>query len=202
MEPAEQVIEWVQLREHPDYDIQTTYPFLIRKRSNRRIIKLTPAKDEYLLCKLNGKMSYHHRVVALQFLPNPENLRDVDHINHKKDDNHLANLRWASRSDNNRNKSSHKEIFEFMDQLPPDAIAIEEWNGHRFEGIYYIGNGEFAIFNGISFRKMTRILKRRAYFVWAFDVEHRLVMINIAKYRIMIDDVPIAEPNDEDNIIN
>jgi hypothetical protein len=196
--------EWVQIDNHPEYDIQTRYPFLIRKRANRRIIKLTPNnRDNYLRCRLSDRTCLHHRVIAEQFIPNPNNLDDIDHVNHQRDDNHLENLRWASRTDNLRNKSNYRGFnYEYIDELPADAITIEEWNGHRFDGLYYIGKGHFVLFNGVKFRKLAHVLVHDSYHITAYDVEHRQVNINVAKYRIRIDDVPIAEPSDEDNIVN
>ena len=48
-----------------------------------------------------------HRLIAIQFLPNPKNLEMVDHINGDKMDNRISNLRWASQSDNNRNMKNN-----------------------------------------------------------------------------------------------
>ena len=65
-----------------------------------RILK--PAKDGngYLFVKLckdgNSKMYHIHRLVADAFIPNPDNLPTVDHINRDRTDNRVENLRWAS----------------------------------------------------------------------------------------------------------
>ena len=43
-----------------------------------------------------------HRLVALAFIPNPNNLPQVNHIDGDKLNNHVSNLEWISNSDNMR----------------------------------------------------------------------------------------------------
>lgn len=43
-----------------------------------------------------------HRLVAIAFIPNPDNLTDVDHINNDRTDNRVCNLQWLTHSDNVR----------------------------------------------------------------------------------------------------
>lgn len=51
-----------------------------------------------------SKMKYLHRLVADAFLPNPNNLEQIDHKDSDKTNNAVSNLRWVSRQFNNSRK--------------------------------------------------------------------------------------------------
>jgi hypothetical protein len=74
-----------------------------------------------------------HRLLALTFISNPNNLPCVDHIDRDKTNNNLDNLRWVSIQDNARNcslkisnKSGYPGVFETI---------WGTWSGfYKFEG--------------------------------------------------------------------
>jgi hypothetical protein len=49
-----------------------------------------------------------HQLIALTFIPNPENKPTVDHINRIRDDNKLINLKWATHIEQSKNKEINK----------------------------------------------------------------------------------------------
>jgi len=44
-----------------------------------------------------------HRLLAIQYIPNPDNLPEVDHIDRNRSNNDLSNLRWATHRENLNN---------------------------------------------------------------------------------------------------
>lgn len=62
---------------------------------------------EYMAVKLSkgckSRMYTIHRLLALHFIANPDNLDFVDHINRDKLDNRIENLRWVTRGENKYN---------------------------------------------------------------------------------------------------
>ena len=93
-----------------------------RVYSKRQNKFMKPGKEPngYLHLILHNDKRKHyliHRLVAVHYIPNPENKRCVDHINRIRNDNRIENLRWVTHSENNdnrlkqtNNKSGHKNI--------------------------------------------------------------------------------------------
>ena len=76
------------------------------------ILKPIKNKNGYSQITLSkdGKMQrfYVHRIVAEVFIPNPDALPEVDHINRNKTDNSVENLRWSTHDENMDNRELWK----------------------------------------------------------------------------------------------
>lgn len=79
----------------------------------RRKRKLKPfSVGGYLkvnLYSMDGKhfKKYVHRLVAETFIPNPDNLGEVNHIDCNKSNNRVENLEWCSRNGNLQHSYMH-----------------------------------------------------------------------------------------------
>lgn len=87
----------------------------------RKGIKIKPSKTKtgYLqvILSVNGK-SYTkkvHRLVAEAFLPNPNNLLEINHKNEDKSDNRVSNLEWCTREYNMNYGNIHYKLSKNSD---------------------------------------------------------------------------------------
>lgn len=97
----------------------------VRNLKTNRILDGGYNGNGYRFVDLKGKNYNIHRLMALAFIPNPHNLPQVDHIDERKDNNDLSNLRWVSASENTRH-SSHKYSCR-INQLTLDGEFVKVW---------------------------------------------------------------------------
>ena len=102
----------------------------VQNKKTKRYLKNKTNSNGYIclkVCKdgITKNLSIH-RLIALHYIPNPDNKICVDHINRDKNDNSVKNLRWVDRSTNCENK----------DIISTNTSGIKNVSYHKGKGLW------------------------------------------------------------------
>lgn len=97
---------------------------------SERIMKLRKRKDDYLDVPLHkdGKVRRYlvHRLVSVAFIPNPDNLPQINHLDEDKENNCIDNLEWITCKENINHGTHNKRMAE---KLSKPIIGIDKITG-------------------------------------------------------------------------
>ena len=100
---------WSRIKDYPDYLISTSgrvksFRSISSKLNGGRMLTDTDNGRGYrsiTLTNVSGnKTNSLHRLIAITFLPNPENKAEVNHIDGNKANNRVDNLEWVTSKEN------------------------------------------------------------------------------------------------------
>jgi hypothetical protein len=127
-------------------------------------LKITENSQGYKRFYMYGKAFRIHRVLALKYIPNPENLKVVDHIDANKSNNNLINLQWLSYSQNSKKAYQQNANMKLKKGIVKHIIS--EKNGIKKEhkslrncaayvqrdvaAVYRVLQGEWNLCNGFK----------------------------------------------------
>ena len=138
---------WKDIIEASNYEVSNTG--LVRNKNTGKILKGRLSKSGYLQVSIKidetNKFAnrYIHRLVALYFIANPENKREVNHKDGDKENNNIDNLEWVTSSENQihkhevlgKVKTSNRRIGKF----DKDTDELLEEFDSILEAVYSMG---------------------------------------------------------------
>lgn len=140
------------------------------KTRKEKILKVCRHTFGYLLVGLfkdgNQKSYYIHRLVACAFLPNPDNLSEINHKDEDKTNNRVENLEWCNRKynmnygtrterqlENTNNPKRRKQVICIeTGKIYPSTMQVERELGFNKSGISHACRGNQKTAYGFHWR--------------------------------------------------
>jgi len=169
---------WHTITDFPSYEVSDCGN--IRNIVANKMLKCSVKGGYHNICLVNnvGKKCFKvHRLVALGFIENPENKLEVNHKDKNKLNNHVSNLEWMTRTENNIHRCKGIKIVcnknkPILRKDKNTGDILEKYNSIELAGEWACNNqfsknahnGRNAIGNCLSG------LSKTAYnFAWEFE---------------------------------
>lgn len=148
---SEKKEEWRLVEGTEDYYISTRGRF----KHGRKLMKTSVGNDGYPRCNVGKNKKRVHRLVAEAFIPNPNNLPVVDHIDGVKTNNNVENLRWVTHQENTQ-AAYDTGLFDQIAQHRNKGVGVstEEDDFYIFDTIV-----EAATFSGVPADRISSCLR-------------------------------------------
>lgn len=116
------------------YQITTNGELYSKATNKRRKTEVSRNGYERVCLWRDGKAKHYsiHRIVALAFIPNPDNLDMINHIDGNKLNNTVTNLEWCNASQNMRHAYANNLVSlktRKVAQYTKNLTLIRIWNG-------------------------------------------------------------------------
>ena len=143
---------WKDIPEYEGLYQVSTYG---RVKSLKRLKKTKLKNQEYVFIKERilkqhsnkkgmGKTKQVHRLVAETFIPNPNNLPQINHKDKNPNNNYINNLEWCNAQYNNNYGTRIERMTKKIEQYTKDNEFIKLWKNEaeiiKTLKIYHIGD--------------------------------------------------------------
>lgn len=135
---------WKEIKEIDGYYVSNTGKIMCKykkygycyklKKEEPHIIIGHQENNGYIMCSINRKKILVHRLVAKAFIPNPNNLPQVNHKDGNKLNNNADNLEWVTAGDNVRHAFKTGLMDNAIKKLAERKIRAKKVNQYDKSG--------------------------------------------------------------------
>ena len=161
------------------YQISTEYPYQVVTREGKNVSE-SINNVGYVQITIDGITTGKHRLVAMQWIPNPDKLPEVNHKDHDKLNNSVENLEWCTVSDNRRDRRQYcKQPIEYVDEIPETAVELVEYKGFEYDRYWYDYDTERLIMHSRNHYPLRGLgSKSRYHFVNITNTTNSVVILD------------------------
>ena len=113
LKKADEIVSWKRVIEFPQYEVSNTG--LVRKGAKIKKCRINSHGYPSAVLYENGRKKNVpvHRLVAIAFISNPDNLPQVNHKDENKQNNNVKNLEWCDAKYNNNYSNAAGRAFDY-----------------------------------------------------------------------------------------
>lgn len=164
--------EWKAIKDFPNYKI-SNYGRVFSKYKNG-LLKQSKDAYGYSQVNLNRHSKKVHRLVAETFIPNPDNLPEINHKDEDKNNNKLSNLEWCTSTYNMNygnvlkrsalSQRKHKTWQIYQYNLSGELVKVwmsaheVDRNGFNRRSVIRCCKGQIKSFKGYQWSKEKKVM--------------------------------------------